>query len=133
MRSEKYYMHVDPSNEVLATTTFGNHKSSERSDFQRGLFKASDFPVPALGQQGDLGRNTFRGPGYAQVDLSLLKNNKVPWIGEAANLQFCAEFYNFLNRVNFNGFDTQLTSGTFGKATSTFTPRALQLALRLQF
>ena len=26
MRSEQYYMHVDPSNEVLATTTFsGEH------------------------------------------------------------------------------------------------------------
>ncbi len=119
--------------DVPNTPSFGNNKSSERSDFQRGLFKASDFPAPALGQQGDLGRNTFRGPGYAQVDFSLLKNNKVPWVGEAGNLQFRAEFYNFLNRVNFNGFDTQLTSGTFGKATSTFTPRALQLALRLQF
>lgn len=115
------------------TPAFGNKKSSSRSDFQTGLFRVGDFPVPALGRQGDLGRNTFRGPGYAQVDLSLIKNNKLPWLGEAGTMQFRAEFYNFLNRVNFNGFDTQMTSGTFGRATSTFTPRAVQFALRLQF
>ena len=28
MKSEQYYMHVDPSNEVLATTTFGDLKSA---------------------------------------------------------------------------------------------------------
>jgi type 1 glutamine amidotransferase len=28
MNSEQYYMHVDPSNEVLATTTFGERKSA---------------------------------------------------------------------------------------------------------
>src|SRR5262249_15992554 len=50
--------------DVPNTPAFGNNKSSERSDFLRGLFKASDFPAPSLGKQGDLGRNTFRGPGY---------------------------------------------------------------------
>ncbi|MDW8343012.1 MAG: ThuA domain-containing protein [Verrucomicrobiae bacterium] len=28
MRSEQYYMHVDPSNEVLATTTFGDNQEA---------------------------------------------------------------------------------------------------------
>ena len=41
-----------------------------------GIFKVSDFPVPAFGQEGNLGRGTYRGPGYANTDLSMIKNFK---------------------------------------------------------
>jgi len=70
----------------------------------------------------------------ANVDLNLLKTVKAPWFkSEGAEVQFRAEFYNIWNRVNFSNFDTSLTSGTFGKSTATYTPRAVQFALRLQF
>jgi hypothetical protein len=87
-----------------------------------------------LGQEGNLGRNTYHGPGLAQVDLSLLKNFPIPWfLHEGAKLQFRAESYNLLNRVNLSGFDTNLADGTFGMATSTFTPRSFQFAARIEF
>ena len=38
-------------------------KFSQR-DFLQGLFPASAFPAPSPGQNGSLGRNTFRGPRY---------------------------------------------------------------------
>ena len=80
-----------------------------------------------------MGRDTVHGPGMAQVDFSMLKNIKVPWFHEQANLQFRAEVYNLFNRVNLNNFAGDLTSGSFGKATGTFTPRSIQLGARLGF
>jgi hypothetical protein len=120
--------------DVPNTPSFGGGKTYSRSQFLTGTFQPSDFPAPALGQEGDLGRNVFRGPGLAQVDLSLLKNFHIPWfVREGATLQFRAEAYNVLNRVNLNFFDTDLASGTFGLATSTFAPRSVQFAGRIQF
>lgn len=120
--------------DVPNAPVFAAGKSYSRSEFLNGVFKASDFPAPPLGQEGNLGRNVFRGPGLAQVDLSLLKNFRIPWfVREGARLQFRAEAYNVLNRVNLNGFDTDLASGTFGRATSTFTPRSIQFVGRIEF
>ena len=48
-----------------------------KQEFLTGIFKAADFPLPASGTYGNLGRNTFRSPGFARVDFSLLKTFKV--------------------------------------------------------
>jgi hypothetical protein len=42
--------------------SFGNYVSVSRSAFIKGLLPVSPFPVPALGQEGNLGRKTFDGP-----------------------------------------------------------------------
>ena len=40
--------------------SFGAHLSGQsKSQFLNGIFKASSFPAPALGVEGDLGRNRF--------------------------------------------------------------------------
>ncbi|HXJ96442.1 MAG TPA: carboxypeptidase regulatory-like domain-containing protein [Terriglobia bacterium] len=94
------------------------------------------FPTPGLGQEGALGRNTFIGPGFANTDLSLLKENKIPWfVGhEGAILQIRAEFYNAFNRVNLSGVSSDLTNpATLGQANGTFPARDIQLGLRIQF
>jgi hypothetical protein len=50
------------------------------------------------------------------------------------NLQFRAEMFNALNRFQFNGPETNPTSGSFGRITSAANlPRAVQLALRLRW
>ena len=41
------------------------------------------------------------GPGLATLDFSLFKNNYVEKISENFNVQFRAEFFNVLNRANF--------------------------------
>lgn len=121
--------------DVPNTPAFGNNKKGlSRSDYINGVFQVSDFPVPPAGVEGNLGRNTFRGPGFAQVDFSIIKNTHIPWFGpEGANFQLRAEFYNLFNRVNLSSWDTALASGTFGKATGAFTPRTLQVGLRIAF
>jgi len=46
---------------------------------------------------GNLGRNAFYGPGFADLDLSVIKN--IP-ITERAKLQLRAEMFNVFNRIN---------------------------------
>jgi hypothetical protein len=59
--------------------------------------------------QGNLGSNTLISPGIANLDITFTKNTKLGVLGEGGNLQFRAEFYNILNRVNFdNPVSTQI-------------------------
>ena len=122
--------------------SFGNSKTGlGRSDYLTGVFTASDFPSPCppsgpsyCGVEGNLGRDTFRGPGFAQVDMAFAKNNHIPWfLAEGAQLQFRAELFNAFNRVNLTGWDTNLSDGLFGKATGTYQARTIQLSLRVNF
>nr|MCU0229659.1 hypothetical protein [Bryobacterales bacterium] len=63
------------------------------------------------------------------VDFSFLKNTR---IAESVNLQFRAEFFNFLNTPAFNGPNLTATNANFGRITSQRNlPRQTQLALRL--
>jgi hypothetical protein len=48
---------------------------------------------------GNLGRDTYEGPGLATWDFSVFKDTRVR---EGMNLQFRAELFNLLNRANFN-------------------------------
>jgi hypothetical protein len=106
----------------------------------KGTFVASDFPLPVdangipLGHEGTLGRNTYRGPGFVQTDGAVAKDTKLPFFfSEAANLQFRLDVYNLFNRVNLNGYDTNLNDGNFGKAGGTSQARTLQLSTKVTF
>ncbi len=89
--------------------------------------KKSAFAPNALGTFGTLGRNTFEGPGYANVDLGLAKSFRIAE-RVAATLRF--EAFNAFNRVNLNVPTAGQTSGNFMRITSAYDPRILQLALR---
>ena len=99
-------------------------------------FNPNAFLLPTPGTYGNLGRGTLRGPGLADVDLSLFKNTAV---FEKATVQFRAEFFNILNHQNFGPPNTTVFSGTAvspsaGLITSTATfPRQIQLGLKLMF
>jgi len=56
-------------------------------------------PVNNSGFFGNVGRDTYIGPGLAIWDFSVLKDTH---IFESLNLQFRAEIFNLLNRANFN-------------------------------
>ncbi len=125
------------------TPAFGNSKSGlSRSDYLTGIFACggtalcgSVFPSPGL-QEGNLGRNTFHGPGFANTDFSVIKNLKIPWFigGEGANLQFRTEFFNVFNRVNLTQVGTNIANlSNFGKSTGAYPARDIQFALRIAF
>jgi hypothetical protein len=115
--------------------SFGNFKTGNRSAFINGLFTAADFPTPALGQEGNLGRDTYIGPGYANTDFSITKNTHIPWFlgKEGANFQFRTEFYNLFNRVNLTQVNGDLGNPFFGRSTSTFGSRNIQVGIRIAF
>jgi hypothetical protein len=74
---------------------------------------------------------SLRTDGVNNLDASLIKN--IP-IVERFRAQLRGEVFNVLNRTQFNGPDTNPTSGNFGRITSAANlPRAVQLALRLQW
>jgi hypothetical protein len=110
--------------------SFGTGTSGSNQDFINGLFKASDFPVAALGQQGTLGRNAYYGPRYFNVDLALIKGFKI----SRADLQLRVESFNLLNTVNLQNPANNLADPAFGRSTSASTPgRIIQVSGRLAF
>jgi hypothetical protein len=117
------------------TPSFGRFKTGNKQEFLNGIFTRSDFPVPAFGEEGTLGRNSYIGPGYINTDFNIVKNTKIPWFwkDEAANIQLRGEFFNLFNNVNLQNPDGSLTSGTFGKSTSVYPARNIQLGLKIIF
>jgi len=99
-------------------------------------FNPSAFSLPAAGTYGNLGREPYDGPGLADVDISLTKDTAV---SEKMKLQFRAEFFNALNRVNFDTpnpivFSSGAISSTAGLITATATTsRQIQFGLKLLF
>ena len=101
--------------------------------------KLQCFSFPALGQLGDLGRNTLTGPGLVDFDFSLFKN--WPLWREKMNLQFRSEFFNVLNRPNFQMGKTFVLDGKGNVIpdagvipSPTLTPaREIQFALKLSW
>jgi hypothetical protein len=105
-------------------------------------FNPNAFLAPPVnsGFYGNVGRDTYIGPGLATWDFSVLKNTR---IRESLNLQFRAEIFNLLNRANFNtpnlivftpptASNPTGLSGTAGAITSTSTTaRQVQFALKL--
>ena len=127
-----------------------------------GAFQAPCRPDGAGGcaggqHFGDLGRNAFTGPGYQNIDLSLVKNTA---LGSRLSLQLRVDVFNLLNHPNFanpllpnfavdflqNGIDPDTNRGV-GYLGLTATPdvgggnpflggggpRAVQIAARLSF
>jgi hypothetical protein len=95
-----------------------------------GIFTVSHFPVPTLGKSGTLGRNTFRGPGFARVDMAFTKNFRIT---ERFKARLRMEAYNVANHTNLNAPSATLTSNTFGKVTSSSISRQLRASLMLRF
>ena len=93
--------------------------------------QADLFTYPSAGDAGNIGRNSYEGPGYSNLDAVLHK--KFLW-GEKKYVQFRAEAFNIFNHAQFGLPNTTLGSTNFGIISTTQgTPRSLQLALQLGF
>jgi hypothetical protein len=86
---------------------------------------------------GTLGRNAITGPKFVNTDFSVTKNTKIT---ERFTLQFRSEMFDVLNHPNFGNPVLTVTSGSFGRITSTRFPtgdfgssRQIQFALKLLF
>ena len=108
-----------------------NHIHATHSQWANG-FNLPDnfFSAPCLGCVGNLGRNTFVGPGYWDADISLLRNFG---FSERFRLQFRAEAFNVFNHTNFLIGENRLNTPNFRQAGGTAPPRNLQFGLKLSF
>jgi hypothetical protein len=99
--------------------------------FNVGAFqKLAPDPLGRFQVFGDEGRNVVEGPGYVNWDFSAFKNIRV---AESKELQFRAEFFNFLNHTNFRLPVSDISSPDFGQIQADVGPRVIQLALKFLF
>lgn len=97
-----------------------------------------------------IGRNSFRGPRYSDIDFSFVKEFGLPnmaFIGEGAKIQLRANFFNAFNKLNlapftFGSASTVVSFGPalnpspnpqFGTATSGLAGRVVELEGRFVF
>lgn len=84
-----------------------------------------------IGQDGAVGRNTFRAGSILELDMAVIKNFAIT---EQQKLTFRMDLFNFINRANFGIPVRFLEAPGFGLATSTVTPRRrIQFALKYSF
>lgn len=96
-----------------------------------GYLNRSTVSIPTYYQPfGNAGRNISRAYAFYQVDLGLSKNFALT---ERFRMQLRAEGFNLFNKSNFSAPNANISSATFGTITSTYDPRKLQIALKLQF
>jgi hypothetical protein len=96
------------------------------------------FGLASFGSPGNVGRNSFYGPGSINTDLVLSKSQSIT---ERVKAELRIESYNLFNRPHFSQPGNLIYDpGTFGISTSTVTQsdgtssnRQLQLALKLIF
>jgi hypothetical protein len=113
--------------------SFGNTISVKRSAYLTGLFPASAFPKPALGQEGTLGRNTYSGPGFASVNLALQRSFRLKLLGDAGAFELRGEAINAFNRVNLAQPVSDLSNTSFGYSTGQYSPRQIQVVGHIRF
>ncbi|MDQ6788445.1 MAG: hypothetical protein M3033_16705, partial [Acidobacteriota bacterium] len=93
-----------------------------------------------------IGRNTFRGPRYFNLDLSLSKRFNLPKvlrIAEDSGLDLRVNLFNALNNLNLGNFgfasdSTRINNGgqpnpNFGRATFGLSGRVVELQARFNF
>ena len=98
------------------------------------------FDTTTVGPPG-IGRNSFRGPKYSAVDLSLAKQTRfgnIRYLGEAANLELRFNMFNAFNQLNlqpFQFFDpgTIVSDPNFGRSLNGLSGRVIEFQARFFF
>jgi outer membrane receptor protein involved in Fe transport len=87
-----------------------------------------------------ISRNSFRGPNFRTIDLSISKNFKLSGahLPEASNIQLRMNLYNAFNMLNLSNFNfgdtnTNINDPTFGRALTALSGRVIELQGRFQF
>ena len=79
----------------------------------------SGVSSPIQTDWGNIAPNSFRGPGYFDIDTNLSRNFQIK---ERVTFNFGVQAYNVLNHPNFANPSGSLSSGSFGLITGTLGP-----------
>src|SRR5262249_23187929 len=105
-------------------------------------FTVPTLPAAGIPPRPVVGRNSFRGPRYLGVDMTLAKAfglPAVPGIGKNARVSVQINAYNVFNRVNLMlpttliSADGVTSNPQFGQSQSAFAGRILDLQARFSF
>ncbi len=135
--------------ELQRRTGLYRHDNGEVTLFHPSLYgpggaaNTDIFQNPGLLEAGTLGLAPVSGPWYATLDLGLRKNIALG-LTEALRLQLRFDFFNVLNRANFNvsnyGIGTlgitnlhNINSTQFGQVVNTFSARQIQVGMKIEF
>jgi Carboxypeptidase regulatory-like domain len=125
------YLSINEANSLRANQVGNPYPSGFVKNINH-WFNPAAFQNPAPGYFGNTSRNVLRGPGIANLDMSLLKNLTI----ERLNIQFRIESFNVLNHPEFGTPNNSVTSTSLGTITSTnsYVPaRENQAAVRITF
>jgi hypothetical protein len=96
-----------------------------------GRASTTYFTQPPAGTFGGLSLTPVDGPGYWNVDTALIKRTRFK---ERLGLELRLEAFNVFNHTNFSvGNSQDINSTSFGKITSTFDNRIIQMAWKFSF
>jgi len=99
-------------------------------------YDINEFTAPRVGTIGNGPRNAFRQQGVMGMDASVIKNNRLPFLGESDNLQLKFELFNVLNRVNRGNINGNVAEPNFGRIlgqNGASGPRTIQVGARIAF
>jgi len=131
--------------DLLQSPHFSTSRQVRQDYFGRGDNNASFFYIPINvpggtgpnhGRFGTLGRDTFRGPGFQDYDVALIKDTPFGrrGSGELGTVEFRAEFFNVFNLVDFGLPSNILRGSGFGIISKTAGPsRQIQFSLKLLY
>jgi hypothetical protein len=131
--------------DLLTTPQFSTARAVRQDYFGRGTNNDSFFYIPVNvpggtgpnhGRFGTLGRDTFRGPGFHNFDVALIKDTPFGRRGSAelGTIEFRAEFFNVFNIVNFGLPNNIVTGSGFGVISKTAgSSRQIQFSLKLLY
>jgi hypothetical protein len=127
----------------IGKPVFSTSRNIREDYFGLGPDNSSYFSIPVgvaggtgpnQGRFGTLGRSTFRGPGFHNFDVAIIKDTTFGRRGgaEAVTLEFRAEFFNVFNIVNFSLPSNIVLGSGFGIINRTAgTSRQIQFSLKL--
>jgi outer membrane receptor protein involved in Fe transport len=106
-------------------------------NFPGGGLKYFDPNNPGGTLLPGIGRNSFRGPKYFAVDMSVAKRTGLPsFLGEGAFFEAKANFFNAFNNLNlapFGFFSPLIDDRDFGRARNALAGRVIELQGRFSF
>ncbi len=113
---------VNPSSKWTKTATALN-----------GYLSSAAVTVPTSVNQayGNAGRNSLRSMTFNQLDLGLHKSFRL-W-NDRSSFEIRGEAFNLLNHVNYMAPNSNVSNSNFGSITSSFPPRQLQVAGKINF
>ena len=121
----------------------GNLNDSSDDAFTRpeGNFPGGGRPyfnITGSVQLPGIGRNSFRGPNYFNIDLSLVKRTYLLFIKEGAFLDLRANLFNAFNLRNLENFNfgaagTIIEDTNFGRSPRGTAGRVIELQARFSF